>query len=238
MLGYTIKSLCAVIIFALVHLFANRARLLDTRFHRRLLSLGSGIAIAYIFIDILPKLSKHEPAINQMIWRVFPYFERHVYISALLGFLLFFIVDRSNKLLKKHPARFYLSLSSYSLLNILIGYAVVDINNPEVRPLILFTIAIALHYFVNDYSLTENFQEQYDHVAKWILIASLFLGWTIGLLFKLPAAGVALISAFIGGGVIMNVTRHELPDEHPTSLPCFLLAAFFYTLILLLVGSG
>lgn len=236
MLSYPFQSLLAVIIFSLVHLFANLARKLDTNFHRRFLSIGSGIAIAYVFIDILPKLSKHEPMVNQAIWRFFPYFEKHVYIMALMGFLLFFIVDRSATVLKHYPSRFYLSLSSYILLNILIGYAVADIDNPEVRPLILFTIAMALHYFVNDYSLTENFKAQYDHFAKWMLIAALFLGWATGLLFELPEAGVALISAFIGGGVIMNVTRHELPDEHQGSLASFLLATAFYSLTLLMLG--
>lgn len=235
MLSYPLQSLLAVVVFSLVHLLANRTRILNGKLHHRFLSIGSGIAIAYVFIDILPKLSKHEPVVNQAIWRFFPYFEKHVYVMALLGFLLFFVVDRSNKL-SKYPASFYLSLSSYALFNILIGYAVVDIDNPEVRPLVLFTIAIALHYFVNDYSLTENFKDQYDRVAKWILIASLFLGWSIGLLFELSTTAVALISAFIGGGVIMNVTRHELPDEHQGSLACFLLAAAFYTLTLLMLG--
>ena len=236
MLVYGLKSLLAIIIFSFVHLFAQKARLLDERFHRRLLSVGSGIAIAYVFLDILPKLSKHEPLVNRAVWQVFPFFERHVYIMALLGFLLFFIVDRSDKILSHNTARFYFSLSSYALLNILIGYAVVDIDNPEVKPLVLFTVAISLHYFVVDYSLTENFGDKYNHVAKYILVLCLFAGWFTGLIYELPATAVALISAFIGGGVIMNVTRHELPDDHPTSLPCFLGAALLYSLILLMIG--
>jgi hypothetical protein len=233
---YIITSLSAVILFSLVHLFANQAQRLSTDFHRRFLSMGSGIAIAYVFIDLLPKLAKNEPAVNEVIWRFFPYFERHVYIMALIGFLLFFMVDRSSKIMQKSQASFYLSLSSYALLNILIGYAVVDIDNPEVQPLLLFTIAIGLHYFSIDYSLNKNFGDRYNHSAKYILISCIFLGWLTGLFFVLSETAVALISAFIGGGVIMNVTRHELPDEHPTSVPSFLLAAFIYTLILLLIG--
>ena len=236
MLTYTFQSLLAIIIFSLVHLFADKARKLNPDQHSRFLSIGSGIAIAYVFIDILPKLSKHEPLVNSVVWKFFPFFERHVYIMALFGFLLFYVVDRSNKVLANQPISFYLSISSYALLNLLIGYAVVDINNPEVKPLLFFTIAISLHYFTVDYSLNETFKNQYDHVARYILIACLFSGWLCGFIFELPTAAVALISAFIGGGVIMNVTRHELPIDHPTSLPSFLLATVFYTLILLLIG--
>ena len=81
----------------------------------------------------------------------FPYFERHVYIMALIGFLLFFVVDRAQKPIPTRGA-FWFSLFSYSLFNFLIGYSVADKNNPEVQPLTLFTVAIALHYFTNDYS--------------------------------------------------------------------------------------
>lgn len=120
MLIYPIQSLLAVIVFALIHLFANRARRLS--FHQNFLSIGSGIAIAYVFIDILPKLSKHEPVINKAIWHFFPYFEKHVYVMALLGFLLFFVVDHSNKSTPDSTAKFYFALSAYALLNILVGY--------------------------------------------------------------------------------------------------------------------
>jgi len=230
MLNYPLLSLMAIIIFSLVHLFANKAR------NGRFLSIGSGIAIAYVFIDLLPKLSKHEPLVNQAIWQFFPYFERHVYVMALLGFLLFYIVDRSNKIFSNKLISFYLSISSYALLNLLIGYAVRDKDNPEVQPLMLFTFAISLHYFAIDYSLNKAFKAQYNHIAKYLLIACLFAGWLSGFFLILPASAVALVSAFIGGGVIMNVTRHELPMDHPTSLPSFLLATGIYTLILLLIG--
>jgi hypothetical protein len=234
-MDYPIKSLLAILLFALVHLFANKARYLGDTLQRRLLSLGSGVAIAYVFIDLLPKIGKNEPLITETIHKFFPFFERHAYVMALLGFLLFYVVDRSNKLLGRH-AYFYLSLSSYALFNMLIGYAVVDVDNPEVKPLFLFTLAIGLHYFANDYSLTMNFGKQYNHFAKWVLIVSLLVGWVIGFCTEISASAVALISAFIGGGVIMNIMRHELPSERKNSLTTFLTAAGFYTAILLMIG--
>ena len=108
-----------------------------------------------------------------------------------------------------------------------------DPHDPEVQPLALFTFAMSLHYFTNDYSLSEAHGNEYDQFGKWILVGSLLLGWIIGLAFTLPQAGVALVSAFIGGGVIMNVTRHGLPKESPNSLGAFLLAAVLYAMLLL-----
>lgn len=232
-MDYTILTFLCVCVFALVHLWANKTRNFSLLSHSRLLSTGSGVAIAYVFIDLLPKLSESEATVKKSMESIFPYFEHHVYIMALLGFLLFFIVDRSKTIIQNQSAYFWLSLSSYALFNFLVGYAVVDRNNPEVQPLFLFSFALSLHYFMNDYSLTEAHGFAYQHFGRWILIACLFLGWITGLYFVLSETAVALVSAFIGGGVIMNVTRHELPEENPNSLGAFLAAAAIYSIVLL-----
>lgn len=232
---YPVLALISVVVFALVHFWAEKTRQLNRVTHGKLLSIGGGVSIAYVFVDLLPKLGKGDQIVRQAFSGIFPYVEKHVYVMALVGFLLFFIVGRSHTFLKGN-GRFWLSLASYALFNFFVGYAVVDKNDPEVQPLILFTFAMALHYFINDFTLTEDHGEEYSGMGKWLLILSLFLGWLIGLWIKLPAAAVALITAFIGGGVIMNVIRHELPQNKPHSLGSFLAASFIYTGILLLIG--
>lgn len=232
---YPAIALISVIIFALVHIFAQNTKAMDRISHGRFLSAGGGVAIAYVFVDLLPKLAQSDLIVQAALSGIFPYFERHVYIMALAGFLLFFVVDRSQTLLSE-KGTFWLSLGSYALFNFLVGYAVVDKNDPEVQPLALFTFAMALHYFANDFALSKAHGYEYSHVGKWILIASLFLGWLVGVWITLPQTAVALVSAFIAGGVIMNVTRHELPAENPHSLGSFLLSAVFYTAILLSIG--
>lgn len=64
MLPYPLQSLIAVMVFSLVHLIADRARLLNFKIQSYFLSTGSGVALAYIFIDLLPKLSKNENAVS------------------------------------------------------------------------------------------------------------------------------------------------------------------------------
>lgn len=234
---YAMLAFFSVMIFAMVHLWAEKIGKLNRPAHGKFLSIGSGVAIAYVFVDLLPKLSKSDSLVKVIMEQFFPYFERHVYVLALLGFLLFFIVDRSHQLLRKQTTYFWLSLSSYALFNFLVGYAVMDKENPEVQPLFLFTFAMALHYFMNDYTLSKAHGKIYRQYGKWILIVSLFLGWLVGFWIELSETAVALVSAFIGGGVIMNVTRHELPEENPHSLGGFLLATAAYTTILLAIGE-
>jgi hypothetical protein len=233
-MSYPLYALISVLIFSLVHLFAGKTWKFEEFTQGRFLSLSGGIAISYVFVDLLPKLCISDIIVVKSGF--FPYIEKHVYVMALAGFLLFFFVERSPKFLHR-KASYLLSLSSYALFNFLIGYAVVDKDDPEVQPLIFFTIAMALHYFVNDFSLSEKHYKDYTQLGKWILILSLFLGWMIGQFIELSSAGVALLGAFIGGGVIMNVIRHELPKKTSHSSISFVLGSIIYTVILLRVGN-
>lgn len=232
---YSIEAFISITVFGLVHFFAGKAWSLDRTIQGRLLSIGGGVSISYVFVDLLPKLCQNDVIVKKAFAGVFPYVERHVFIMALAGFLLFFIVDRSNSHLNE-AKDYRLSFISYAFFNFLVGYAVADKDNPEVHPLGLFTFAMALHYFINDFSLSKSHGKVYDKPEKRLLILSLFLGWVTGYAIVLPEASVALISAFIGGGVIMNVIRHELPKDNPHSLSAFLLASALYTVLLLSVG--
>ena len=235
MAPYSLLALLSVTIFAAAHLFAEKTRHASNHFQRKFLSFGGGVAIAYVFIDLLPKLAKSDLLVQERLQGLFPYFERHVYLLALVGFLTFFIIDRSHTITSKKRA-YTISLIGYALFNFFIGYAVADPNDPEVQPLLLFTFAIGLHLFTNDFSLSHTHGALYDKQGKWWLVACLYIGWLTGLFIDLSATAIALISAFIGGGVIMNVTRHELPHENPNSVHAFLFGAFFYAIILLTVG--
>lgn len=215
----------------MVHLFAEKWYKHRWIPHAKILSFGGGLALSYVFIDLLPKLAKGDLIVQNAI----PYLERHVYVLALIGFLLFYLVDQGESHLRKRES-FRLSLGAYTLFNFSVGYAVVDKNNPEVKPLLLFTIALALHYLVIDYGLNKEHGRLYREKGKWILIAALYLGWLVGAFFTLPQAAIALVSAFIGGGVIMNVMRHELPATRPNSSKTFVTASILYTLILLAIG--
>lgn len=231
---YHVYSLISITIFTLIHLFGNRWLSSQQAIpNRYIYSIGGGVAIAYVFIDLLPKLCSSDALVRMALHPYIPYIEKHVYITALMGFILFYLVDRSQFTLTSAQ----LSINSYALFNFLIGYAIADPFNPEVRPLVLFTIALGLHLFVNDHSISEKLGDYYQSKQRWILALSLYLGWFVGVVYELPTAAVALVSAFIGGGVIMNVTRHELPAENPNSTPVFILSTLLYALILLFVNT-
>lgn len=231
---YHILSFITVTLFVLIHLYGGKVVSTRMQFPKQYFySIGGGVAIAYVFIDLLPKLCVSDAIVSAAMQQYVPAMEKHVYLMALAGFILFYMEDKSQN----SAVGMRLSLLSYSLFNFLVGYAVADPYNPEVRPLVLFTIALGLHLFVNDNALREKLGEAYHQRERWQLGGALYLGWIVGFIFELPATAIALVSAFIGGGVIMNVIRHELPSENPNSASAFLISTMIYAFILLSLGA-
>ncbi len=55
----------------------------------------------------------------------------------------------------------------------------------------------------------------------------------MGLLTEIPEVAIAVLTAFLAGGVIMNVLKEELPEERQSRFWAFALGVALYTVILL-----
>lgn len=220
----------ALVALGAIHLFANRAKVLGWVWHGRFLSFASGISFAYVFVDLLPSLEKGEPALKRTFDHFVPYLDRHTYLIALLGILFYYGVQ-SQESKKKTP---WLSVSGYILFNFFIGSSLADSANPEIRPLTLFTIAIAMHYFVRDHQA---------HIARQkpllgALLTALFGGYFVGYLTKIPDALTAIAVSFVAGGIMLNVLHYELPRKEKDGYLWFVLGSLLYAGILLSLGRA
>jgi predicted membrane protein len=73
--------------------------------------------------------------------------------------------------------------------------------------LFFFFLAMALHFVVNDFGLRENHKHAYHKVGRWILAGAIIVGWVVGVGSELSKAAIALLFAFLAGGVILNVLK-------------------------------
>lgn len=55
----------------------------------------------------------------------------------------------------------------------------------------------------------------------------------MGLVFEVSEAALAVLFAFLAGGVVMNVLKEELPEERESRLWAFVLGAGLYAGVLL-----
>jgi hypothetical protein len=180
------QGLISVSILALIHLYANKTKVLGWVWHGRFLSFAAGISFAYVFVDLLPTLEKGQPLLKA----AFPYLDKHVYLIALLGLLFFYGLQRKTEAMKKE--KFWLSISGSFLFNFFVGATLSDTTNPEIQPLAFFTIAIAMHYFVRDHKAREESKPLFMQKGRWWLVVSLFGGYLVGYWTQIPNTVIAI----------------------------------------------
>ncbi|WP_290883701.1 hypothetical protein [Fischerella sp.] len=73
----------------------------------------------------------------------------------------------------------------------------------------------------------------YDRIGRWILAAAIIIGWVLGSSTEIDQAAIAVLFAFLAGGVVLNVLKEELPEERESRFWAFVLGAAIYTALLL-----
>lgn len=229
---------------AIVHLLAGQLRWLDRTPRSRWLSFGSGVSVAYVFVHILPDLSEAQETLSEIMDGAIGFLEHHVYLMALLGMSVFYGLERLVKVSRQRNEDagkgdvaeigvFWLHMGSFAVYNALIGYLLLHREDVERRSLLLFSVAMALHFIVNDYGLRQDHKHIYDRVGRWILAGAIVCGWAIGSGTAIDAAAIALLFSFLAGSVMLNVLKEELPEERESRFGAFLAGAGIYAVLLL-----
>ena len=229
---------------AAIHLFSGNLRFLRVLPRSRWLSAASGISVAYVFVHLLPDLAEEQETIREAAGERFSFLEYHVYLVALVGLATFYGLDRVAKGSRRRKREagkedsagagvFWLHVASFSLYNALIGYLLLHREEPGIGSLILFASAMGVHFLVNDYGLREDHKEIYDRIGRFVLAAAILVGWLVGLFGDVSEAALAVLFAFLAGGVVLNVLKEEIPEEREGSFGAFALGAAFYAVVLL-----
>ena len=240
----TLLSLVLVAGLAAVHLFSGRMRFLDASPRSRWLSAAGGVSVAYVFVHLLPDLAEEQETVLGAVGESFTFLEYHVYLVALVGLVAFYGLERAAKASRGRGRRaggedatgagvFWLHTTSFALYNALIGYLMLHREEPGAGSLILFAFAMGVHFVVNDFGLREDHKVAYDRIGRWVLATAVLAGWAVGLLSEISEAALAVLFAFLAGGVIMNVLKEELPEERESRFWAFVLGAGLYAGVLL-----
>jgi len=237
-------SLALVAALAAVHLFSGRMRFLDVFPRSRWLSAAGGVSVAYVFVHLLPDLAEEQETVREAVGESFTFIEYHVYLVALVGLATFYGLERAAKVSRGRRRRaggedatgagvFWLHTASFALYNALIGYLMLHREEPGLGSLALFAFAMGVHFVVNDFGLREDHKGVYDRAGRWVLATAIFAGWAVGILSEVSEAAIAVLFAFLAGGVVMNVLKEELPEERESRFWAFALGAALYAVILL-----
>ena len=232
--------------FALVHVLGPAMTFLRKTPRSIWLSSAGGISVAYVFIHVLPELARYQENFREQFGRTGPVgsLENHSYLIALFGLATFYGLDRlargsarqQAKLHgEKHPsaAVFWLHLSAYALYSVLIGYLLLHREEPDPRGLIIYAVAMGMHFIVNDQAMRDQHGAMYDRIGRWLLALAPMIGWALGSIVELPRLAIPSLFAFLMGGVVLNVLKEELPEDRESRFWAFAAGAAAYSALLI-----
>lgn len=253
MSDHEIAALVAALVLAALHLFGSALRFLTLVPRSRWLSAAGGVSVAYVFAHLLPELAEGQAAIEQgaagsggeeaASGPMPELLEHHVYLVALVGLAIFYGVEKHSLSARRRRERrsgedattdaaFWLSITSFAVYNAVIGYLLLRSDLEDLTQLGLYTLALGVHFVINDIALREHHRDAYHRVGRWMIAAAILAGWAVGIATDVSERVIALVIAFIAGGVVLNVLKEELPGERLAQFSPFAGGALAYTVLL------
>ena len=209
---------------------------------RSFISFAGGVAVAYVFLHMLPDLVEYNKPIGRFLlsmqWLT-PFTELLIYIVALFGFLIYYgfdlLAERYRDEGHNDGLVYGLHLTMFCLYNFLITYTMSLRALSSITATILFTIAMALHFVLTDRKFCRFYALRFSHIGRFLLISALLVGWLCSVIFDpVNVLIAAFMVAFLAGSVLLNVFKEELPASGLTSYFWFAFGAILITCILLL----
>jgi hypothetical protein len=244
----TAGALLIALVLAALHLAAPRIRRLPFVPERATGSFAGGLAVAYVFLHLLPEIAEGNESIGEALSRVVrptPLLDLGIFLVALAGFTAFYglerLADRQRSPAGNSTAPvgvYRLHLGSFVVYNALITYTMALRLRTGVAFALLFTVAMGLHFVLTDRSLEEHYPGRFAGTGRLLLAAALVVGWALAAVFA-PTSPVlvAVLTALLGGSILLNVFKEELPSTGRSSYGWFLVGLTLYAGLLSLITA-
>lgn len=192
--------------------------------------MAGGVSVAYVFVHLLPKISKQqsELVVDAGAPAVVPgaATELPLFLVALFGFTVSygleqFVVQSRRTAEGRQVASafetnasalaFRLHVSSFALYNALVGYLSLHREESGLAAAALYSVAMALHFVVNDHGLREHHREAYVHLGCWIPALAVVGGFSWAFSSTFPNWPWATCSRFWAAASFSTPSRRDCP---------------------------
>lgn len=261
-------ALVIALLLAGLHLAAPHIRRLPFIPERATASFAGGLAVAYVFLHLLPEIAEGNEAIGELLSDALeptPLTDLGIFLVALAGFAAFYGLERLaqrtssgarrntpegvlagtgegrelERSVPREPAGVYwLHLGSFLVYNALITYTMALRLRTGVAFAVLFTVAMGLHFVLTDRSLEEHYPRLFAGSGRGLLALALLAGWLLSAVFA-PTSTllVAVLTALLGGSILLHVFKEELPSGGRSSYPWFMAGLVLFAALLTLVTA-
>lgn len=236
-------AIALTIFLALTHIFAPS--ILDSRLLNKtplrqdaVASFSGGVAVAYVFVHMLPELADGELAFADVtIPDAIPdlFIQSALFLVALIGLVVFYAFDAKAAESKDGSKSLYrANLIMIGVLSLIFSYTNPDRIELGADFAILFAIVMSLHFVLSDRGLARAHPNHFRRKDRWVLTAFLFAGLALSYFVPPPnELFVAIPTAFLGGAVLMAVFREELPNVSVARLGWFTSGVALFSALLL-----
>ncbi|WP_116598869.1 hypothetical protein [Primorskyibacter marinus] len=229
-------SLASVVFLSFVHVVADLLRWKRPVPRKYWLSFADGISISYVFLGLLPKIIAGTSALPENLGPTVEILKQSPFLPLLIGLVVFYGMERlvekpvgaveAHVLAQPTGLRVWIHLASYAFYKAIIGYLIVQMNNPV--SIVIFSISMAIHFLVVDFRMMELHRGVYQRIGRWILTAAILVGWIVGATTVISPVLVTLLLSFLAGGIVLVVLEEEFSRDHPSSFPAFVTAVALY----------
>lgn len=186
----------------------------------------------------MPKLTDYTlvlKAQNILGWEPAQY---GLYMAFLLGLLAYLGIGNMHEVKSRRGvAALHLQVAAFAFYNMLTGYFITSIPREGMLPQGLATLVFAIHLLGIDHQLRAADPNFFDRRTRWITAAALLCGGALAMLQLLSGPVVVIGSAFLGGAILMNVMKEEVPAAASGHLKPFLAGVATFAVIAVIIRS-
>lgn len=190
------------------------------------LSFSGGVAVAYVFIHLIPELHKITDVAGSSL----------TFSLTLFGTVTYFGTAKFVKESKRTPdsrLAFITQMTTLVPYFFTVGYFLERLDT--LTALTSYTVAVGIHLVGFGYDQKEDHKERYTYSVVGTLASVLIAGTIASYFYKLDELTLNLLLAFVVGGILLNSIKEEIPTINQSRFWAFA-AGSISTGILLLLG--
>ena len=171
-----------ILMMAVVHVLYPRVEKAASAYRHLWIPYTGGVAIGYVFLYLLPKLSDYTSAIRvggvQGAGEILDY---RVYLYCLVGFTFYYFVDQYKVTEDdNHIKPVLLEGGGFFIYNVLTGYVIANWSRPGIIPVFLAGSVLTMHLLGVNHQLREWNSRVYDDYYRWLFAVAIIIGWSAG----------------------------------------------------------
>ena len=241
----TTIAIVSVVVLAVVLVFSAKIDALRGTPRSRWLSFAGGIAVAYVFLRLLPELTRAQQEMTEHHGSSAWLRQHLLFLVSLAGAATLFGIERAAKRTKQMRKErgeeersaawvFWLHAALMCVYVAFIAYLL--FHREQLGRVAVLGLVMAVHFSGIAVALADDYRSLFSSRGRWLLAAAVLAGGVYGYLATMPEMVHHLVLSVLAGAVIFNVIKEEIPPEQQSRFWAVAAGIIFAAALLLAVG--